>query len=297
MSLPEIPRPEKPLGFPAPKTETEMMDRFSCEYSGQIIRHAKDRLPENPLTENQLFQLIMIYYGVFFYDFVCGGHLLSGETTGNERAHSYRRSYLLPDQPTDPDSIKRNILYWPVNLIKENRTNSPAAKINGFIEIPAAYLKKTSPKINSVYNYRFFSSDLLNIIRWTLFPSGGHDVYTSQAYLEYGVLAGIEEAQHTHFWYLENKNFKNDTDNINYVEGPLKSYILKSQTFTGIGLDGNLNYHGGIGAEFAAFVTTSMYVKNYQPTLWNTGRQQYYEAVKKHRRRLATSKEAIIRPK
>lgn len=296
MTFPEIHQPEKPHGFPDTKSETEMMDSFCSEYSGQIIRHAENRLPENPLTKNQIFQLIMFYYGVYFYDYACGGRLLSGETTNNDRAHSYRRSHTLPDQPANPDLIKGNIPLWPVNLIKENRTNGPAAKIHGFIEIPAAHLKDTHPDTLSLYSYRFFNSNLLNVIRWMMVPID-QDVYTSKAYLELGILAGIEEAQHTHFWYLEDKNYGNITDDINYVEGPLRSYIHKSQARAGIGLDGNLHYHGGIGSEFAALVTTSMYIKNYQPTLWSDGRQQYYETVKKHRRQLAATKKAIIRPK
>lgn len=239
----------------------------------------------------------MFYYGVYFYDFVCGGHLLSGETTRNERAHSYRRSHLLPDQPTDPDLIKQNIPYWPVNLLRVNNGNRPRAINHGFIEIPAAHLTLAEPNEYHAFSYRYFTNKLLNKVRLASLQENQHDYYPSPVYLERGILAGIHEAQHTHFWYLEKTHFNNDLKDIDYANGPLKSYVKKGRAFTGIGLNGHLNYYGGVGSEFAALATTSVYVKRYHPILWELGYRRYYETVRSYRRRLATTKKAIIRPK
>ncbi len=300
MNTVETSHPERPRGFPTVWAERELIANFCQEFGPQVIEHAKKRLPDYPLTENQLFFLTMFYYGVYFYDHICGGHLLSGRTTDNEQSHKYRRKYRLPPLTDTPDNIRKNIPNWPVNLVDENRNNRPCATNFGFIEIPARSLSNVEYDTAARYRYRYSSHNPVLDFVFQLFAAINQEesTYLTMEALNRGILPGIEEAQHTHFWYLERKHYGNDLQNTNLVDGPLKSYLLISDAKSGLAHDSSLKYHAGVGAEFAAHIVTSTYVRKYHPLLWAEGGQEkYHEAIMDHRRRLAATKATIIRPK
>lgn len=274
---------ERAAGRPSrwPKTiddERRMQLHFGKKYGRQIAEYAKARLPEVSLSQNQLLHLVMIYYGIYFYDHICGGRILSGETTANEKAELYRRVHDLPNQPINPMTIYDNVAFWPIDL--HNRGGAPSVNSeNSMIAIPLSFLEKKKPA--EIRRFDYFDPNKPNPTQYS-----GH--FRSMNVVERGIRVGIEEAQHSDFWYLERGHFNNLGTSVNTVNGPLKGYINKSEILDQ-DWDEILQYYAGIGPELAAEVVISEYYRRYFPDFWKNGRREYHEAVMTYRRRLVAT--------
>ena len=303
MATPEISRPEKHRGFPSPKKESRLYHDFIRFYAEPIADYTRVRLPDWRPTRNQLFLLSMIYYGIYFYDSVCGGDLLSGRTTANDQARQYRQRHNLPACPPDCGAIGAavtnpdngaDLSLWPVNLSYGRPGAVPGAYYHGMISIPASFLPDVNPREEFFYAYRYFQNPLLKCLHQLFFENKSH--YLSRPLLQRGILTGLEEAQHSHFWYLERVHYGNDHGNVNTVYGPLKNYLTKRALANGGGLNHHLRYYSGSGAEFAAHVTKAAYVRKYRPEIWYSGYYEFHQAVKTTRRQLAASSPPATRP-
>lgn len=285
MVTPEISRPEKQRGFPSLKKEPLLYHDFIRLYTEPITDYAHIRLPDWRPTRNQLFLLSMIYYGIYFYDSVCGGDLLSGRTTDNDQARQYRQKHNLP-VVTSPDTIG-DLSLWPVNLSYGRANTVPGAYFHGMIYLPASFLPDVDPHEEIFYAYRYFKNPLLRHLHQLFFENRSR--HLSMPLLQRGIFTGLEEAQHSHFWYLERVHYGNDHGNVNTVHGPLKSYLTKGALVNGGGLNHHLRYYSGSGPEFAAHVTKAAYVRKYLPEIWSSGYHEFYQAVKTTRRQLAAT--------
>lgn len=289
MASAEKPKPER--GFPNPEKQTALFLNFCHNYRPQISNYIDHRLPDWHPTDNQFFLLMMIYYGVYFYDHVSGGDILSGRTTANEYSRQFRQISRLPPI-TYPRLIKGLIPHWPVNLYYGSPDQCPSASIYGLIGIPVRAIPDIDPFESRLFYYRYYK----NPLRQLLYNLSGriHDKnssYPSLPLLEQGIFIGIEEAQHSHFWYLENRHYGNQLDDVNLVVGPLKSYLTTKTAKTAPDLDHHLKCCAGIGAEFAAHIVRAAYIQKYHSEIWAFGYRDYVAAVENHRRRLiATTK-------
>src|SRR3989344_6021160 len=285
MATPEISRPEKHRGFPGPKKESRLYHDFIRLYAEPIADYTRVRLPDWRPTRNQLFLLSMIYYGIYFYDSVCGGDLLSGRTTANDQARQYRQRHNLP--PVIGPNSSADLSLWPVNLSYGRPGAVPGAYYHGMISIPASFLPAVNPREEFFYAYRYFQNPLLKCLHQLFFENKSH--YLSRPLLQRGILTGLEEAQHSHFWYLERVHYGNDHGNVNTVYGPLKNYLTKRDLANGDGLNHHLRYYSGPRARLDALVTKAAYVRKYLPEIWSSGYYEFYQAVKTTRRQLAAS--------
>ena len=283
MVTPELSRPEKHRGFPSPKKELLLYHDFIRLYAEPITEYAHTRLPDWQPTPNQLFLLSMIYYGIYFYDSVCGGDLLSGRTTANAQARQYRQKHNLPAATTPNGS--GDLSLWPVNLSYGQPKAVPGAYIHGMIYLPASFLPDIDPHEEFFYTYRHFKNPHLQHLHQLFFENRSR--YPSMPLLQRGIFTGLEEAQHSHFWYLERVHYGNHQGNVNTVCGPLKNYLTKGTLTNDGGLNHHLRYYSGSGAEFAAHVTQAAYVRRYLPEIWYSGYHEFYAAVKTLRRQLA----------
>ncbi len=155
------------------------------------------------------------------------------------------------------------------------------------IYLPASFLPDTDPHEEQFYVYRYFKNPHLRRLHRLFFENRAR--YPSSP-LQNGIFIGLEEAQHSHFWYLERVHYGNHDGNVNIVSGPLKSYLTKWTLSNGGGLNHHLRYYSGSGAEFAAHVTKAAYVQRYHPETWSSGYHEFCAAVRTTRRQLAATR-------
>lgn len=279
---------ERVVGRPSrwPKTideERQMQVEFCQRYAWQVEELIHSRLPNNQLTDNQFCQLVMIYYGIYFYDHICGGRILSGETTNNKNAVEYRQKHGLPRLPSSPKSIRDNIALWPVNLHNGGGTPCSDAR-NSMIAIPTSSLQDIDT--NEIHLYGYIDPKRSN-------PTIYSGEYQSLPALEHGIRYGIEEAQHSHFWYLERTHFNNSGESVDNINGPLRGYLQKKKVKEENSPDNMILYYSGIGSEFAAHMIIAGYYRRYFPYFWEKGQREYHEAVMAYRRQLVATRKPL----
>lgn len=293
----------KPNGFPSEADEYKLRINFILLNTLKLLEFTKIQSPDWTPTTNQLLKLLYALYGIYFYDHVAGGPILSGHTTNNELAKRFRSLYLPHQSVLKTDQTPydcHELSSWPVYLSPEKNA-APAAYPFGIISLPTCYFDDHN--IDKLWCWYYTSkSGIDRFFRRFLSPNSGKQGEKSLIMNDWvwNILTGIEEAQHTHLDYLESVNYHASKNNIAPV-GPLKSKISRTHyhRIKPFIRNHSIFYNTALGEEFAAHIVQAEYVRRYLPTIWESGYQEYDQLVRESRRQAdgRTKRQRLPRPR
>lgn len=221
-------------------------------------------------------------YGIYFYDHVCGHAILGGYTHCHKEANAYRARSLPSQKPINPQTdlyptIDQHRYHWPVIL--ERGADDPCAYPDlGFIVLPVDSL----PDENPHQTWTFYNIPLQQkLLRWLKrqpvdeMPANTSFTYISTNF-SVSIVTGIEEAQHTHFGYLEKL----------HVYAPLRSFDsrLMYRLTAPFRKCRTVDYYGLLRKEYAAHIVRAEYIRRYLPEVWYSGYSHYDLLVHQTRR-------------
>lgn len=273
----------KPNGFPTPMEEWKMHNDFSRWAKSDLPTLLSLMVPDWRPTASQTEILLATLYGIYFYDYVTGGAILSGYTTCNKEANEFRKKYLRHQNPVTPTKlplVPQYLADWPISLVRGN--GPECCYLNGIIEVEV----DATPEVDPHSPYLWYAKPSIQqrlscLITGQSKLSKAPYVYTS-TYYDLHLLAGIEEAQHSHLGYLRQVHYE-----ILGTQSPLKDLqsrpLLKARKpicdyYTA-------KYNGLLGEEFAAHIVQVEYIRRYIPDHLKKGYEQYDAFVRNTRRK------------
>ncbi len=287
-------RPQlRPRGYPSGMEELNLKVDFRSRFRYPTLELAHTQVPSWKPTPNQTEKYLAFLYGIYFYDHVCGGQVLSGYTSCNEVANDYRQENMhqAPLSEDDLPLSADDLSTWPLHLSLER--NSPCEHPGGIIELPVNRITDTDPFGTETYYGEPSIIDSLRRLtkhKLTRVPQRSPFRFSCNP-RDYNILTGIEEAHHSHFDSLERDHYGATFPQYGPI-GPLRS--LKSR----LRIDLNkhfsyahhVEYDSLLGHEFAAHIVQAEYVRRYLPYVWENGFREFDQAVRDCRRQKLDSR-------
>ena len=275
-----------PNGFPSTKFEQAMKINFLDNTGAELSEFLRLQVPDWKPTSHQIRNLLAILYGIYFYDHVTGGAILSGLTSCNDAANRFRVEHLSHQPPLTHDDLPlpSGLIHWP--LLLDYGHGAVGCYRHGIVKIPIGGIPDRDPyQTRSYYAPPPVYKPILNLI--TNKSDLEFSPYVLQCLsLNRSLLTGIEEAQHSHFCYLERTHYSANGNDDDYPKGPLRSFRSRWLVKLTMSLDGSgsLNYDSLLGDEFAAHIVQAEYVRRYLPVYWKRGYQKYDILIRARRR-------------
>jgi len=303
-------------GFPSKEEESLLREKFVENFREKVANFLKQKIqeddefieslrkvkrgtvePSRKFSENEVEQVLHYLYGIYFYNLVSGGTIISENLGSNATFKSFKKSIFSTDESGSiietkiPFSVN-NLNDWPILL-----TNSVLNPAMAAASIP----------FNTAYIYedQLHNIDPRKEKKMVKKPGKtilnlGEISYKSNTNNEW-ILTGLEEAQHLHFFFLREKReseiqqkLQGKVKNIfvgsgkRIETGPLESFTKREQ-FNEENRKNNPNfiidYNSLLGQEFAAHIVQARYVEKYLPQVWESGYKDYDLAVRENRKK------------
>lgn len=263
----------------------------------------KKSLPKkiDQFTDNQIEQVIAYLYGIYFYNLISGGRIMSHDLNyGQTKKAEAKVRGFMPATITD-ESEK-------YMFIRENA--SGALESNTLVDWPL----KASPsmldsQVMASANTQFNSINIIlekfadinpDETKQVLVRKGkgvlrkGKTTY-SISYREKWILVGIEEASHIDFAKLRKMRYEGFSGKssvfatkADYYHGPLATHKSRQTVLHDMDYGNNpearIDYYALLAEEFASHIVQASYTELYNPNTWNAGYKDYDKIVRERRR-------------
>jgi hypothetical protein len=297
------------LGWPTEQQETFLKQTFITEYIPKVKEYLKAEGAPSEVTARQVEQIAAYLYGVYFYNLITGGEIISLNLSYSYYLKASDKAkklgfHSIDDatnyQATVPLSVD-DLSEWPIG-VRSSLLTSRDSK---------ASADTTFKKIN-IYLDKFDDEDPKKVKKHIMrlgimggIGPGGLS-YQSDAMTEW-IRTGIEEAQHLHLAYLRerNKHYKPDSDyqkeqgyiaqGIHIGDGLLEDVISRDE-YSETKFDDSRNrlmrYNSLLGNEFAAHIVQAVYTQRYDQRAWKSGYEKYDQEIRNSRKKELKKKRA-----
>ncbi|MDO8488305.1 MAG: hypothetical protein Q7S31_03245 [bacterium] len=250
-------------GFPSVAEEMDLQRGFFADFDPRVPPFIKDQSLNYTPTPNQQLNFEAFLYGVYFYNYVCGGRVINRDLSVQYQHALTRKGLVNPELG--------ELSTWPLETRTCGYFPAETDMLSRIIGVDLAAIEDNTP--GSIYIYYATQS----------LPFGiGMTYDTSLGQL--WTCIGVEEASHADLLRLEETNYLR-----HQIPVPLKDFELPSKKnksdAEAMGAD-DADYYSKDGREFAAFVVCGEYIHRYCPKIWDSGYQQYNDEVRKRRRKL-----------
>ena len=241
-------------GFPSAEEEKKLKTEFDQNYRDKAQNFLKDKQPQVDLTKNQLDYFLNILYGIYFFNRVTDGKVIT--------------------QNID------ELASWPIEIVTQNPHDFVVAAqlTEGQIHINISKLPDENHEENYSITARFDRSDMSKYV-----------FYYTNPKIE-SILGGIEEAMHIYTAKLERIHY-GATGKQEVPVGPIRTIkhgadvIAEYEHRIGSSHGASVDYHSLDGFEYMAHIVTMEYIRRYMPSTWeHDGFKRFHQAVMENRK-------------